>query len=114
MEFSRQEYWSGLPFPPPEDLPDPENELGSPALQANSLLSEPPGKLKKELNQLAYYQSLTDQGKRKYSTASFSLLCEEGKCPISEHPRYCVQAKRGKKKQLRSIKFTVQQYKHTK
>ena len=44
MGFSRQEYWSGLPFPPPEDLPDPGIELGSAALQADSLPSEPPGK----------------------------------------------------------------------
>ena len=41
MEFSRQEYWSGLPFPSPGDLPDPGGESGSPALQADSLLSEP-------------------------------------------------------------------------
>ena len=40
MEFSRQEHWSGLPCPPPGDLPDPEMEPGSPALQADSLLSE--------------------------------------------------------------------------
>ena len=39
MEFSRQEYWSGLPFPPLGDLPIPGNEPGSPALQANSLLT---------------------------------------------------------------------------
>ena len=45
MEFSRQEYWSGLPFPSPEDLPNPEIEPGSPALQADALLSEPLGKL---------------------------------------------------------------------
>ena len=44
VEFSRQEYWSGLPFPSPEDLPNPGMELRSPALQADSLLSEPPGK----------------------------------------------------------------------
>ena len=44
MGFSRQEYWSGLLFPPPEDLPDPGMELGSCALQADSLLSELPGK----------------------------------------------------------------------
>ena len=43
MEFSRQEYWSGLPFPSPGDLPDPAMEPGSPALQADSLASEPPG-----------------------------------------------------------------------
>ena len=44
MEFSRQEYWSGLPFPFPWDSPNPGIELRSSALQANSLPSEPPGK----------------------------------------------------------------------
>ena len=44
MEFSRQEYWSGLPFPSPGYLPDPGIELESPALQAESLLIEPQGK----------------------------------------------------------------------
>ena len=44
MGFSRQEYWSGLPFPSPGDLPDPEIEPGSPALEADALTSEPPGK----------------------------------------------------------------------
>ena len=43
MEFSKQEYWSGLPFPSPGDLPDPEIEPGSPALQADALPSEPQG-----------------------------------------------------------------------
>ena len=43
IEFSRQEYWSGLLFPTPEDLPDPGIEPSSPASQANSLLYEPPG-----------------------------------------------------------------------
>ena len=43
MGFSRQEYWSGLPFPSPGDLPDPGIESGSPAFQADSLPSEPPG-----------------------------------------------------------------------
>ena len=37
MGFSRQEYWSGLPYPSPGDLPDPGIEPGSPALQADSL-----------------------------------------------------------------------------
>ena len=51
MEFSRQEYWSRLPFPPPGDLPNPGIEPTNPgmeprclAYQADSLLSEPPGK----------------------------------------------------------------------
>ena len=44
MGFSRQEYWSGLPFPSPGDLPNPGIEPRSPALQADALTSEPPGK----------------------------------------------------------------------
>ncbi|XP_070330539.1 protein enabled homolog isoform X3 [Odocoileus virginianus] len=44
MGFSRQEYWSGLPFPPPGDLPDPGVEVRVPPLQADALTSEPPGK----------------------------------------------------------------------
>ena len=44
MGFPRQEYWSGLPFPSPGDLPNPGIEPGSPALQTDSLPSEPPGK----------------------------------------------------------------------
>ena len=44
MGFSRQEYWSGLPFPSPGDLPDPGIEPRSPALRADALPSEPPGK----------------------------------------------------------------------
>ena len=44
MGFSRQEYWSGLPFPTPEGLPNPGIKPRSPASQADSLPSEPPGK----------------------------------------------------------------------
>ena len=40
MDFSKQKYWSGLPFPSPGDLPDPGNEAGSSALQADSLPAE--------------------------------------------------------------------------
>ena len=42
MGFPRQEYWSGLPFPSPGGFPDPGIEPGSPALQEDSLPSEPP------------------------------------------------------------------------
>ena len=41
MGFSRQKYWSGLPFPSPRNLPDPGIEPGSPALEADALPSEP-------------------------------------------------------------------------
>ena len=49
MGFSRQEYWSGLPFPSPGDLRDPGIEPRSPALQADTLTSEPPGKPQTEI-----------------------------------------------------------------
>ena len=45
MGFSRQEYWSGLPFPSPGDLPDPGIKPRTPVLEADALTSEPPGKL---------------------------------------------------------------------
>ena len=48
MGFSKQDYWSGLPFPSPGDLPNPGIEPKSPALQADSLLPEPPGKPTKQ------------------------------------------------------------------
>ena len=44
MGFSRQDYWSELPFPSPGDLPNPGIEPRSPILQVDSLLAEPPGK----------------------------------------------------------------------
>ena len=49
MEFSRQEYWSGLPLPSPGNLPNPGIEPGYPALQADALLSEPRGKPQNQL-----------------------------------------------------------------
>ena len=44
MGFPRQEYWSGLPFPSPGDLPDPGIELMSPVLAGRFFSTEPPGK----------------------------------------------------------------------
>ena len=44
MKFSREELWSGLPFPSPGDLPDPGIEPGSPALAGGFFTTEPPGK----------------------------------------------------------------------
>ena len=51
MGFSRQECWGGLPFPSPGDLPDPGIKHGSPTLQANALLFEPPVKPRETLKQ---------------------------------------------------------------
>ena len=57
MEFSRQEYWSGFPFPSAGDLPDPGIEPRSSALQAVSLSSEPPGKPFKDCKSMLKKQS---------------------------------------------------------
>ena len=54
LGFSRQEYWSGLPFPSPGDLPNPGIEPRSPALQVESLPSGPPGKPPSSVYQLAF------------------------------------------------------------
>ena len=48
MGFFRLDYWSGLPFPSPGDVPDPGTEPGFPAFQADSLPSEPPGEPKEK------------------------------------------------------------------
>ena len=50
MGFSRQEYWSGLPFPSPAELPNPGIEPRSPSLQTDALPSEPPGKQWQRIN----------------------------------------------------------------
>ena len=50
MGFSRQEYWNGLPFPSPGDLPNPGIKPGSPALQADTLPSEQPGKVGRRID----------------------------------------------------------------
>ena len=61
MGFSRQECWSGLPFPSAGDLPDPGIEPGSPALQADALPSKPPGKRLKVI--ITIYILLTNSPK---------------------------------------------------
>ena len=65
MEFSRQEYWSGLPFPPPRDLPNPEIEpvsLASPALAGGFFTTEPAGRhISSKEHDLAYACSACPQ-----------------------------------------------------
>ena len=57
MGFARHKYWSELPFPSPEDLPNPGTEPRSPALQADSLLAEPGGKSTSAITQCKSYKS---------------------------------------------------------
>ena len=58
MGFSRQEYWSGLSFPSPGNLPDPGIKPRSPALQTGTLTSEPPGKPQNNTNE--YFNKSTN------------------------------------------------------
>ena len=55
MEFSREEYWSGLPFPSPGDLSSPGTEPWSPALQAGTLPSESPGNVESCIRDYLYF-----------------------------------------------------------
>ena len=64
LGFSRQGYWSGLPFPSPGDLPDPGIKPGSSVLQADSLLSEPPGKPEVSVNILLILTLHRKEGER--------------------------------------------------
>ena len=69
MGFSRQEYWSGLPFPSPGGLPNPGIEPRSPALQEDALPSEPPGK--PMARKMSFYQNITrDSSKYSFPKAS--------------------------------------------
>ena len=72
MGFSRQEYWRGLPFPPPGDLPDPGIKCTSPALAGGFFTTEPPGKpssnclhdykLNKRTVVLSHYKQIEKKG----------------------------------------------------
>ena len=61
VEFSKQEYWKGLPFPSPGDRSNPRVEPGCPALQAGSLPSELPGKARARFNTYLITVSLVAQ-----------------------------------------------------
>ena len=80
MEFPRQEYWSGLLFPSPGDLPNPGIKPGSPTLQTDALLSEPPDKLdydwiwfKKDSWVLLFWNLMTFSGLWKIRTRCLSF-----------------------------------------
>ena len=79
MGFSRQEYWSGLPFPSPGDLPDLGIEPGFPTLQADALPSEPPGKSKSPINltgRLCEETKIEETNKNSWADFSDSFLLQ--------------------------------------
>ena len=82
MGFSRQECWSGLPFPSPGDLPNPGIQPGSPTLQPDTLPSEPPGRslyTKKNVKVLVTQSCLTLCNSMDYSPPGFCLWNYPGK-----------------------------------
>ena len=94
MGFSRQEYWSGLPFPSPGDLPDPGVERGSPALQADALTSEPPGKPPVHIVAQYYFSILwkRELKPRLYTLLKSPLFMEFWglySVTLDKHPRLC-------------------------
>ena len=67
IAFPRQEYWSGLPFLSPGDLPNPEMELASPALAGRFFTTEPPGKLRKHDAKLQFSKNNSTKAKTEMS-----------------------------------------------
>ena len=89
MEFARQEYWSGLPFPSPVDLPNPGIKPGSPASQADTLPSELAGKPQttKTLQTIIYLSVLFDND-HTYSVQSIRDLKQIYISQIIHHITY--------------------------
>ena len=82
MGFSRQEYWIGLPFPSPGDLPNPGTEPGSPALQADSLPSELQGSPTVRYCQISLHRDCTNLNLfQQYKKVRASLFCC---CPVTQ------------------------------
>ena len=95
--FSKQEYWSGLPFPSPGDLPDPGIKPGSPALQADALPSKPPGNVPVYI--LLYFKHRSRMV-RNFSSKSllvilFYFLCAQDKL-VKEYCGHSYYHHRGK------------------
>ena len=79
LGFSRQDHWSGLPFPSPGDLPNPGIELGSPTLQADTLPSEPPGKPRPNgTHTVKLFPELT-------ASSCMCLICSDWFCSSTHH-----------------------------
>ena len=98
MGFSRQEYWSGLPFPSPGDLPDPRMEpkssaLQTDALQTDALPSEPPGKFYHILEKVCSLFSNSSQprvqmDRRLWMILAESLNSEDQNARVQSHPTH--------------------------
>ena len=85
MKFSRQEYWSGLPFTSPGDLPNPGIEPSSPAFQANSLVFEPPGKSQKGPNFLKWSSAIPPHTNENPLQHCLKCIHCKDSCPLDQH-----------------------------
>ena len=91
MGFSRQEYWSGVPFPPPEDLPNPGNppepgiEPKAPALTGGFFTTEPPGKAQYQVH--GYFRS--DWNKWMNETESIQILSRRSQENVERSENEC-------------------------
>ena len=103
MGFSRQEYWSGLPFPSPADLPDPGIEPSSPTLQADALTPEPDPNTEQDRKVTAAVQNATqgyrvlyEERNRAATQASLNPFFQrvDGVDPGRDHQRPCRQRPR--------------------
>ena len=90
MEFSRQEYWSGLPFPSLGGLPNLGIKPGSPALQVNFLSSEPPGKHWEKVSKVLL-ENLIKTIHFIFPNVSYHLGCPQIGCrPMVSNPILCI------------------------
>ena len=94
--FSRQEYWSGLPCPPPEDLPNPEIKLRSPELQVDSLPSEPPGNCQIQKTKTIYWtvfqqlpSGIQSKDLHNKSCKAIHIVVSLGQCFFSPYYSFC-------------------------
>ena len=90
MGFSRQEYWSGVPFPSPGDLSDPGMEPATPALQADALSSEPPKLTPKRDLGRQQKNSYERKGHKAARVGQLYNLERQHGCPIIS-PEYLVK-----------------------
>ena len=94
MGFSRQEYWNGLPCPPPRDLPNPGIEPRSPALQVDSLPSEPPGKPRASVSIIQIFPQQDGRPLKEFALfpvigfISVNSFIEVGSCRLREGKKY--------------------------
>ena len=104
MGFSRQEYWNGLPCPPPGDLPNPGIEPRSPALQVDSLLSEPPGKPRTSVSVIQIFPQQDWRTLKEFALfpvigfISVNSFIEVGSCRLREGKKISCRIRTGKKK----------------